>query len=234
MLWLQSQSHTMLEKQTSQNTCLCLRHISFHQTSLGNVSHHSSKNLEGHTAENQCRGAEGLSANITVWNLLWIFGAPSHKCHHTYNTTFCILKKYPVNRLSNRSLSKKVSFTKPLSWTSGTSVPVLQSAQPHICFSNIVVRKATFHNVKLAALPHTQLDNKAKMKQINLKLYSFCSPLSHCLSSGLNQGFTDTKLSIWLENSQLKHRWDLYKQNYAQAFFFSLFFLHNHFSKLYV
>lgn len=163
-----------------------------------------------------------LQSETSFWFLvLQVTSATTH--------THCILHfEYSVNRLSNRSLSKRVLFIKPLSWTSGMSVPVLQNAQPHICFSNIVEGNAKFHNVKLAGSNHTQLDNKAKMKQISLKLYLFCSPFCHCLSSVLNELtqkklFTDTKLSIWLKKPQLKYRLDIYKQNNAQAFF-SLFF----------
>lgn len=109
MLWAQSQSYTTLEKQTSQNKCLCLRHISFHQISLESISPDFQK------FRGTCNRKPVQRSSITIWNLLLIFSALSHVCHHT---VFCILKKYPVNRLSNRSLNKKVLFIKPLSWTS--------------------------------------------------------------------------------------------------------------------
>lgn len=151
------------------------------------------------SAEEQQIWVLTLQSETSFWFLM------PHVPPHIH-VIFCILHKYPVNRLSNRSLSKKVLFIKPLSWTSVCSC-VTKCSATYLLFKYF---REKFHNVKLAALYHTQLDNKAKMKQMNLNLYLFYSPFSQWLSSVLNQVFTDTKLPIWLKNSQLNHRWDIH------------------------
>lgn len=130
MLWVQSQSHTIPEKHTSQNTCLRLRHICFHQTSLENMFHQTFKNLEGHATENQCRGAAGLSANIAIWNLVLIFSAPSHMCHHMYMLYFAFGRDTQwIGWIIGASVKK---FYLLSHWAEHLSVPVLQSAQSGI------------------------------------------------------------------------------------------------------
>lgn len=118
------------------------------------------------SAEKQQIWVRTLQSETAFWSLT------PHVPPHIH-VIFCILHKYPVNRLSNRSLSKKVLFIKPLSWTSVCSCVTKCSAM-YLLFKYC---REKLNNVKLAALYHTQLDNKVKWNKW-ISIYTYFTLLS--------------------------------------------------------